>query len=135
MAYESCFVEASPRRELPPLVVWAGIDPSILAHPSGSKESEEVTQQAMTIGMLVSPLYFLILEGFLGMSLGKRWFGLRVLREDDTIPTWSQGLLRGLLKAGSMFVCIFPLAAIFGLRGTSWHDRAAQTKVVAFRKR
>jgi uncharacterized RDD family membrane protein YckC len=113
------------------LVVWVGFDPSILSHPSGSKEADEVNRQVTTVGTVLSPVYFLIVEGLLGVSLGKRWFGLRVLTCDDTVPTWPQRFRRGLIKAGSMFICVFPLAALSGVQGTVWHDRGGKTKVVA----
>ncbi len=115
-------------------IVLAVNDPAILDHPANSQESEEVNQQVMTVGMFLSPLYFLIMEGLLGVSLGKRWFGVRVVSADGAVPSWRQGALRALMKACSMFLCVFPLAALLGIVGTAWHDSVAKTKVVAYRK-
>lgn len=86
------------------------------------------------IGMFLGLLYFLVLEGLCGLSVGKRWFAVRALTEDDTVPTWSQHIVRTLIKSASMFLCAFPLAAISAIAGESWHDMAVGTKVVAFRK-
>lgn len=116
-------------------VVWMSVDPSIMEHPPKSKESEEVTQQIMVTGMLLSPLLLFVLEGLLGISLGKRWCGLRVLCEDGSRPSRARGLVRTLIKAASTWICVFPLAALFGVLGMAWHDRATGTMVVAVRKR
>ncbi len=116
------------------LIVSAVGDPTIFEHPSGSPESEKVNEQMMMTGMMLSPLYFLVMESLLGISLGKRWLGLRVVTCDGAIPARRETMLRGLIKAASMFICVFPFAAYFAWSGKCWHDSATKTKVVAIRR-
>ncbi|HEV3145009.1 MAG TPA: protein kinase [Gemmataceae bacterium] len=80
---------------------------------------EEPTLETLLIASTVVVLYFGILEGIWGWSLGKRWLKLRVCRSTEIE---SPGLARGLLRGGSCFALthlgtfIF-LILLFAFRG------------------
>lgn len=67
-----------------------------------------------------------VLTGFIGLTIGKRLMGIRVVRLDGKMvgPLWA--LLRTLL----LLAVVPPLLSDRDLRGL--HDRAANTAVVGF---
>ncbi|MFB4307936.1 RDD family protein [Actinomadura sp. GTD37] len=75
--------------------------------------------------LLIFGLQAWVLTGFLGVTIGKRLCGIRVMRLDGPGPV---GLLRGLARA---VLILFVLPALFWDRDyRGLHDRAANTIVV-----
>jgi uncharacterized RDD family membrane protein YckC len=74
-------------------------------------------------------VYFPLLEGRFGQTLGKRLFGLRVRSEDGLPATYGQAFLRRL----SFYFEIFPIEALFlpfHPKCQRWFDLLAKTVVV-----
>jgi uncharacterized RDD family membrane protein YckC len=80
----------------------------LLADPiSGSPER---TAAVANLGWVATIIYYLVLEGATGASLGKRLFGLRVVAAAGSPPTWTQASARAVLfRAPDLLV-----AAILG---------------------
>jgi hypothetical protein len=58
----------------------------------------EPTLEALSVGLVATVLYFGILEGMFGWSLGKRWLRLRVHKSQEIeVPGLGRGLLRSTL--------------------------------------
>jgi len=79
-------------------------------------------------------LYFGVLEGLVGATLGKRVVGLRVVKEDGSIEGIGNGLIRWILFAIdgplSLFLCgVITSSVARGHRRLG--DSAAKTYVVA----
>ena len=80
-------------------------------------------------------LYFVLLEGALGATIGKRLLGLRVVRLDGQTPGMLRALVRNLLRAvdalpafsilGVVLIVLSPEKARFG-------DRIAETRVIIY---
>ena len=75
----------------------------LLADPlSGSPERTAVVAN---LAWMATVVYYLVLEGATGASLGKRLFGLRVVSDAGSPPTWWQATARALLfRAPDMLV-------------------------------
>ena len=50
------------------------------------------------IGSLLAILYFFVLEATMGATLGKRLMGLRVVKEDGSPISWTESIIRNLLR-------------------------------------
>ena len=62
------------------------------------EQIQERTPEELVIGLLAAALYFGVMEGLLGWSLGKRWLRLRVHKANEIeIPGLGRGLIRGTL--------------------------------------
>ena len=84
------------------------------------------------ITSILALVYFIILEATQGATLGKMALGLRVVKMDGSPITWSESIIRNLLRiidglfiylVGAIFVWTSPLKQRLG-------DRAAHTVVV-----
>jgi uncharacterized RDD family membrane protein YckC len=95
---------------------------------------------AVVLGMLFAMmflvvgtyLYYSLLEGLYGRTLGKKLCGIRVLKEDLTPCTLSAGFLRNLLRIVDLFFYYLP-AAIAMAATMKWQrigDVVAETVVV-----
>jgi hypothetical protein len=85
----------------PAPVYWLrmGHGPTEFRDPGQFMEQiEEPTVEALLVGLIVTVLYFGILEGVFGWSLGKRWLRLRVHKAQEIeIPGLGRGLIRSTL--------------------------------------
>jgi len=81
---------------------------------------------------LLTLAYFIVLEATQGATLGKMALGLRVVKTDGSPITWTDSLIRNLLRiidglffylVGAIFVWTSPLKQRLG-------DRAAHTVVI-----
>ncbi len=81
---------------------------------------------------LLALAYFIVLEATQGATLGKMALGLRVVKTDGSPITWTDSLIRNLLRiidglfiylVGAIFIWTSPLKQRLG-------DRAAHTVVV-----
>jgi uncharacterized RDD family membrane protein YckC len=72
--------------------------------------SARQTALVANLGWMATMVYYLVLEGATGTSLGKRLFGLRVVSGSGSPPTWRQAAARAVLfRAPDMLV-----AAVLG---------------------
>ncbi|NUM36340.1 MAG: protein kinase [Candidatus Brocadiae bacterium] len=80
----------------------------------------------MPLSIALFLLYFLFLEGILGMTLGKKLLGLEICRKTEEKVDLGLALWRIIL-----FYCALPFCFFFLLRKKSlnWHDRIAGTVV------
>ena len=79
-------------------------------------------------------LYFVLLEGFWGATLGKRLLGLRVVRADGTAVGLGAALIRNVLRVVDGLPTLGILAAVLiasSQERTRFGDRVADTRVVA----
>ena len=88
-----------------------------------------------SIGLL-SILYFIVMEATQGATLGKMALGLRVVKIDGSPISWSESIIRNLLRVvdglfaylvGAILIWSSPLRQRLG-------DRAANTVVVRRRR-
>jgi uncharacterized RDD family membrane protein YckC len=92
---------------------------------------------ALCLGFLmVMLLYFVLLEGLAGATLGKRALGLRVEKAEGGTPGLAKGLLRNLLRV----IDGLPALGILGIiliatspERTRLGDRVAGTRVIRAR--
>ncbi|MFH2055191.1 MAG: RDD family protein [bacterium] len=92
-----------------------------------------VTDPLCLAFLAVIVLYFVVLEGLFGATLGKRVLGLRVVGEDGREPGLGPALVRNLLRA----VDALPVFSILGMvliltspERTRLGDRIADTRVI-----
>ena len=81
---------------------------------------------------ILALLYFIVLEATQGATLGKMALGLRVVRTDGSPISWTESIIRNLLRiidglfiylVGAIFIWTSPLKQRLG-------DRAARTVVI-----
>ncbi|MBP1970107.1 putative RDD family membrane protein YckC [Virgibacillus natechei] len=86
------------------------------------------------IGSAVFYLYFLLMTRFLGQTIGKMLFGLRVVREDAEPLKWSDLLFRELvgrfLHRVFFFAAIIYVVVAFTPEKQGVHDMIGNTRVV-----
>src|SRR5688572_16210029 len=89
-----------------------GLITTILADPlSGSPERAAAVAN---LGWMATIVYYLVLEGATGASLGKRLFGLRVVSGTGLSPTWPQAAARAVLfRAPDILVAAILGAPVF----------------------
>jgi uncharacterized RDD family membrane protein YckC len=94
---------------------------------SGAEEA------ARTLGfvasLLVIFLYYVVLEGTTGRTIGKLVTGTRVVTVNGGKPTFGQILGRTLAR----FIPFEPFSFL-GSTNTGWHDRMSKTRVVRVRR-
>lgn len=85
------------------------------------------------IFLVVMALYMIVLEGWLGATLGKRLVGLRVVRVGGGRPGLWRSLVRNVLRAVDSLPTLNILGVILILRSPErarFGDRVAGTRVV-----
>jgi uncharacterized RDD family membrane protein YckC len=96
--------------------------------PSGSGEVR------LAIGLLSYMAYFLISEALWFRTLGKRLFGLIIIRRDGTMPGWRESILRTLfrlIEVNPIFGALpAGLVILFSASNQRLGDMAAGTVVV-----
>ncbi len=116
-------------------VLTISLSNAVPQHPEGL--SENLIGGAIILLLLISAnaciamilVYFPLLEGRFGRTLGKRLFGLRVRSEDGLPASYWQAFLRRL----SFYFEIFPIEAlflVFNPKRPRWFDVLAKTVVV-----
>lgn len=83
-------------------------------------------EQLLGIGVLMA--YYTLMEGLLGLTVGKWLTGTRVVDEGGGAPTWRQAALRSLAR----LIPFEPFSLLFSEDGIArgWHDRLPRTRVV-----
>ena len=77
-------------------------------------------------------LYYVIMTGIWGQTLGKKWLRIKVQTMDGQVPGYKKALIRetvGKLVSG-LVLGIGYLAAIWDKDKQTWHDKMAKTVVV-----
>ena len=87
---------------------------------------------AMLLSAVLFLLYFTLLTGEGGQTLGKIILGIRVVRTDGSPVTYSHAFLRSLGYGVSTFFFTFLgfLWAAWDRRKQAWHDKIAGTIVI-----
>jgi uncharacterized RDD family membrane protein YckC len=81
-------------------------------------------------------LYFIVLEGWFGATLGKWVMGLRVVDEDNEVPGLARSALRNMLRLVDGLPAFSVLGVILILRSPEnarFGDRVAGTRVIRSR--
>ena len=92
-----------------------------------------VTDPLCLAFLIIILLYFIILEGIVGTTIGKRLTGLQVVHRDGTRPGLRRALLRNLLRVVDALPALNILGVILILtspEGARFGDRVAQTRVI-----
>lgn len=86
------------------------------------------------LSVVVFYIYFLLMTKYLGQTLGKMLFGLRVIRSDDGVLKWSDLLFREVIgrfiyKAFFFLVFLYGVVA-FTPEKQGIHDMIGNTRVI-----
>lgn len=83
--------------------------------------------------LIIMIAYFILLEGFIGMTLGKMMLRIRVIDMDGNIPGLKKSIIRNVLR----FIDGLPALNILGIvlivtsaEKTRFGDRVAKTRVI-----
>lgn len=112
---------------------------STLLEETFSKNSEITPMLGLFFGLcalvlLINLLYYVLMTAS-GATLGKKAFGIKVVREDGSAPGLGRSILRetiGKIASGSIFNLGY-LWAAFDPRKQTWHDKIADTYVIRSR--
>jgi uncharacterized RDD family membrane protein YckC len=98
----------------------------------GKQERAMEMNLVMTITTAAAILYFTLLTGDGGQTLGKKILGIRVVRTDGSPVTYGRAFARSLGYLLSLFFGTFLgfLWALWDRRRQAWHDKIAGTVVV-----
>lgn len=92
-----------------------------------------VTDPLCLVFLAVIALYFILLEGIVGTTIGKRLTDLQVVLRNGTRPRLSHALVRNLLRVVDALPALNILGVILILtspEGARFGDRVAQTRVI-----
>ena len=83
-------------------------------------------ERLLGIGLLV--VYYIVMEGMFGLTIGKLITGTRVVDEQGGPPTWRQAVLRSLAR----LIPFEAFSVLFSDDGVArgWHDSLPRTRVV-----
>ncbi|MFD0724449.1 RDD family protein [Lysobacter brunescens] len=102
---------------------WQGGDAALDA-----LENQQNILLDYVLGLFATLLYYIVLEGWFGWTIGKLVTGTRVVNEKGARPTWKQVVGRTLGR----FIPFEPFSLLFAndndKRG--WHDTLSKTHVV-----
>lgn len=82
----------------------------------------------LVFGVALMAVYYIVLEGVFGRTLGKIVTGTRVVTVDGHKPSLPKIIGRSLLR----FIP-FEALTFFGPNGRGWHDRLSGTRVIKMR--
>ncbi|MBN0986449.1 RDD family protein [Amphritea pacifica] len=80
-------------------------------------------------GVTVMVIYYLIFEGFFGVTIGKLVTGTRIVSETGLPPAFGQILGRTFLR-----IVPFEPFSFLGKTGRGWHDTVSNTYVICIRE-
>jgi len=95
-----------------------------------------ITDPLCLVFLAVMALYFVLLEGLAGATLGKWLLGLRVVRIDGRRPGLWKSLLRNVLRLVDSLPTLYILGAILIARSgerARFGDRVSGTRVIRIR--
>ncbi len=99
----------------------------------GGNVSTSGSVLAALIGFVIFLLYFILLEGYLGQTVGKMLLGIKVIREDtDDVPGLGAAAVRNVLRIiDGLFAYLVGFVAILAsAKRQRLGDMAAHTLVV-----
>ena len=83
------------------------------------------------VSSVLALIYFTVLIGESGQTLGKKLFGVRVIRTDGTPVSYGRALGRALgYYLSSLFFSMGFIWAAFDRRNQTWHDKLVDTLVI-----
>ncbi len=98
---------------------------------TGSSEGMMSLNASLILSFVIFLLYFTLLTGEGGQTLGKMVLGIRVVAEEGTPVRMSRALVRTLSYILSSFLfCLGFLWALWDKRKQAWHDKVAGTIVI-----
>jgi uncharacterized RDD family membrane protein YckC len=104
------------------------------AYSSGGDAKGDIMSldAAMILSAALFLLYFTLLTGEGGQTLGKKILGIRVVRTDGSPITYSRAFLRAFGYSISTFFFTFLgfLWAAWDRKKQAWHDKIADTVVI-----
>jgi len=92
-----------------------------------------ITDPLCIIFLIIIILYFILLEGFFGATLGKRIMRLRVIASDGSRPGLRRSAIRNILRVIDALPALNILGVILILRSPEkarFGDRTAGTRVI-----
>lgn len=90
-------------------------------------ESLGTLEERVFFSLLLS-LYFILMEGLFGRTIGKLITGTKVIGLDGLHPGWGTIILRSLAR-----LVPFEPFSFLGSEGSGWHDRWTDTRVIDLR--
>ena len=82
--------------------------------------------------VLVTPLYYVLLTGIYGRTVGKLALGMKVVRQDGNVPGLGYALLREVIGKFVSAIALFLgfLWIAWSREKQGWHDFMAGTRVI-----
>ena len=109
-------------------------------HMTGNPPSEAMLSASasfaflsgISLSVLLPVLYFIIMWGRKGATLGKMAMGIRIVRTDGSDISYGTAFLRyiGYQLVSPALFCLGFLWMLWDKRGQTWHDKIASTCVV-----
>jgi uncharacterized RDD family membrane protein YckC len=125
-------------RRIPAIIVdglLIGIPVSLLSMLFGTNEANggNVSVPLVSLSTLIFFLYFVLLEGYLGQTVGKMLLGIKVIREDNgEVPGIGTAVIRTLLRLidGLFAYLVGFIVVLSSSKRQRLGDMAAHTLVV-----
>jgi uncharacterized RDD family membrane protein YckC len=100
---------------------------------NGANANASMSGMATLLSVGIFLLYYILMEGYLGQTLGKMLLGIKVVREDtDDVPGLSAATIRTLMRIidGLFGYLVGFIAVMASAKRQRLGDRAAHTLVV-----
>ena len=78
------------------------------------------------LGIAILALYFIVMEGIFGVTIGKLLTGTRVVNAKGGKPSFGQIVGRSFAR----MIPFEPFSFLFGDNTTGWHDSLSGTRVI-----
>lgn len=104
-----------------------------MSYHAGAGNSFRIMRINLFFGVssILALIYFTVLIGESGQTLGKRLFGVRVIRTDGTSVSYGRALGRALgYYLSSLLFSMGFIWAAFDRRNQTWHDKLVDTLVI-----
>jgi len=113
-------------------LIEAAVPVTFAAGTAGGAGRDDVSPAAGLIYVLFFCLYFVLMNGAYGATLGKMMHGCSVVNEDGSRIDYGVALLRCLLAAafGGFTLGLFFLSVATDPKHRGWHDRLIGTRVI-----
>ena len=105
----------------------------------GTNAAFRLTGARVIPGLVFGLLYFGLMNGLLGKTLGKMAMGIKVVAKDTgNVIGAGKGLLRALIESVLWYICIIPglindLSPLWDSGRQAWHDKAVGSHVIKSR--
>ena len=100
---------------------------------NGANANASMSGMATLLSVVIFLLYYILMEGYLGQTLGKMLLGIKVVREDtDDVPGLSAATIRTLMRIidGLFGYLVGFIAVMASAKRQRLGDMAAHTLVV-----